>query len=1623
MAQNNYVHDSKDLSKMKLSFETFDPHSGIRSIEWSFGTNDVGQHLGSGKIRVNKLKSDRCPSNSSKCYCPDIGECEKTLYTIDLNKLVNNNTHMGDHNRNHFFTVTVYNNARLRNVEHLDILVDESPPESGVVFEGAVGGPDIDYTSDSDFIVRWHGYLDHESGVKMYRIGISDKCLSQEHFHSNNKSFKAIQFFETLHTETPIKVQANFTGKVYATVLAINNAMQSSTPVCSDGITRDILPPILQNISIEHAKWSESMFCLNGQAWLFDSELNKIPLTGKIICEDRCFNDTIGIEMFNILPELPNSNNDTDIEEFICKRLPLLNSKTIIYLPNDHVSIKWDVQESLSQIENVFVGFGKSPGEKSAPSMQKYKSSNGSPYFKVHHLGVGSDDEFYIFIKVQNKAKKENTIILGPIIIDETPPLYTKKPLVSTDNEKLTISWGEDQFYDIEQKEKIDQIFFQFVQGSKKVSPLLEWRNDASEDCKSLPSDCISYPLRRLQKKDTELGLDFAVDVFIYNRAGHFTKLQTDPFKIPSRYPPGDGVVHDIDPAKTSSKIDINVHFTEKKLCVRWTGFRHHENVSLDIGVGTNVAKDNILAFEHVRPDRPLYCLTSEKFMYGVRYFMSVRASCSGGTTVSSSNGVLIVENKTLIRKSDIKLGHRSVSIVKHIRFLNSSFAEVCSETHLEIGSLYLMTVETNSDELTMNSSEAIVKPDTMQLSYRDMKTYVITPYVDQPCFEIYGINVTNTRISIIEKHRQGYVTTKNSLSVYIEKNSNITLLLPKWELLEHKCVTHDASCTQLIAKSDIVEFYYTFQNIRLAENKTYSVGVKLCTPVSCSEIIQSDKFVFENSITIDSAVKAGIIMDGNGKDMIVNIALTPFVAPSGIVLYQWVLSKDADGNHETDQWKIIQNKEQANMSMTEFIHLPVHSHSTLYCCVRAYSYAGNMKIACTRPVFHSRGIQETNTVYDMDASADTWKRILEMIHSSSLGRKTAILHDAELNFGTRDTKIAAAVLYASQRNVTWYLMSARRIPAFGQCQRDTECITSQASVDGYILFQNTDIIMNNLYFICASSEAAEIYRETYTENVPEISSCSNGFILDDTPPSGGQVYVDNTGGFVNDVSDIRITLGGFSDNIDASVLGYGENLQYYSYAIGSSSLSADIQNFTNVGHVQRITAQLNNTKDGATLVVFIKATAWSGLSSTIHSKELVVDSSPPTTGYIVIDNVRNVDGFISSDYIDLYLAEFIDTESGIAYFEVCLGTQSRVCDITEPDQFDNEYIHLQLPRNLSDGNLYFINARAVNRAGLKSEIATSQFIRDMSPPTGGYVIDGHWMHQNDQDFQKDLHVLAGHWRGFSDPHSGMQHYRVGLGTKPYRYDVETMVEVGLQTDMAWNGTFITGQKYYITVDACNSAGLCTSFSSDGILLDNSPPITGVVKIGSGNAHLKFIPQRTSVHIQWMGFEDPQSDINHYEYCVGTNPYSCDIFPLSSGLLQSHIIRTGLNLPVGLKLYAVVKAFNWAGMSVSQTTDSFQVDNTPPIILDKPNFHSIGHHDTSMNKDVEWDKSLLRVSWKFIDSDSPIVEHIISIKTHHDGHTPIENVAIGNVDTLLINLDKENWLRDGDKYFGCCHML
>ena len=70
-----------------------------------------------------------------------------------------------------------------------------------------------------------------------------------------------------------------------------------------------------------------------------------------------------------------------------------------------------------------------------------------------------------------------------------------------------------------------------------------------------------------------------------------------------------------------------------------------------------------------------------------------------------------------------------------------------------------------------------------------------------------------------------------------------------------------------------------------------------------------------------------------------------------------------------------------------------------------------------------------------------------------------------------------------------------------------------------------------------------------------------------------------------------------------------------------------------------------------------------------------------------------------------------------------------------------------------------------------------------------------------------------------------------------------------------------------MTVTATNSAGVTTSITSDGIMIDDTPPITGTV-IDGFVTDVDYLNGDDDIRARWYGFEDLESGIDSYEIAL-----------------------------------------------------------------------------------------------------------------------------------------------------------
>ena len=176
----------------------------------------------------------------------------------------------------------------------------------------------------------------------------------------------------------------------------------------------------------------------------------------------------------------------------------------------------------------------------------------------------------------------------------------------------------------------------------------------------------------------------------------------------------------------------------------------------------------------------------------------------------------------------------------------------------------------------------------------------------------------------------------------------------------------------------------------------------------------------------------------------------------------------------------------------------------------------------------------------------------LQVIHSSYLGERLSDLHDNEIDFKSDTTDMIGAVLHGYERNISWYLMRTQSLPE--NCIHSPECQASMVTTNGYVNFSNRNIRPNIIYYICAHAEEM-INRDASGESLTEIYACSDGFVIDNVPPYGGQVTVVNTNGYINNRNDLYVSWNGFEDNIDVNILGYTHSIASYTVHLGENTL------------------------------------------------------------------------------------------------------------------------------------------------------------------------------------------------------------------------------------------------------------------------------------------------------------------------------------------------------------------------------------------------------------------------------------------------------------------------------------
>ena len=357
----------------------------------------------------------------------------------------------------------------------------------------------------------------------------------------------------------------------------------------------------------------------------------------------------------------------------------------------------------------------------------------------------------------------------------------------------------------------------------------------------------------------------------------------------------------------------------------------------------------------------------------------------------------------------------------------------------------------------------------------------------------------------------------------------------------------------------------------------------------------------------------------------------------------------------------------------------------------------------------------------------------------------------------------------------------------------------------------------------------------------------------------------------------------------------------------------------------------------GSKVFVTLKITNGVGMVSTSTTKPLLIDSTAPISGTVIVGNAADIKYLKKDESVQADWSGFIDNESGLSHFEwaVCHASSTGECitpfvNIGLKKSIDNSAL------DLKPGVTYVLVVRAHNSVGLYSESTSNSFIVDDTSPTAGTVYDG-LSELSDLDIQSSSREISANWSPFTDTNGRITAYEMCVGTEQEKCDVNDFVTQGIALQGTIAGlTLKHDEKYFVTVKATNEAGYSAIASSNGIEVDITPPESRSVIDTDGRKleDIDYQPDGTYIHASWDDFEDEESGIAMYRWCAGTAKGTCDIIPEtdlgeSTNLVEQQITPA---LATGMVVFVTVNAYNGAGAVTRVSSDGVKVDSTAPVI-------------------------------------------------------------------------------------------
>ncbi|XP_072048763.1 uncharacterized protein [Amphiura filiformis] len=1536
------VHYSHNLHDMRADFEVVDTHSGISTLHWQLYDNSTSTVQIIADANIPVVQKAQC-SDDTCYYILKNNECFTKLHNIAFpdGSLV--------HDHDYFLTVTATNKAGLSSAQTLKIQIDTTPPTAGVVHDGKAGSPEVDFQQSRDLWANWK-FIDKESRIQFYRVWVGTECVSDVE--------NSVQTISTSLLVMPSQL-TEVGKKYYVTVTAYNTALQPSLPICSDGVVIDDSPPLISAIDIERGVVTPGLIRVAGatDVWFVNARRKRCKIFN---AKEQCLQNSKEtlVQELELIPLMAERNDSicTDTDVGNCDKLSSFQSS--IYLAVDkNLVITWEGEDPESKIFKYEVGLS-SDAANIIPDLGQFDTHSHSSY-TIHHPALSHGMIVFLTVQAINNAQLSSTKVVGPLMIDLTPPEFMGQIRLSAEMDDLIVDFRRQDFLDDEDAVLQFHVAIGHSEQSTETLMFKDIDSYTVEECYT-DSTCVIIPMMSLEwgihanhfyyasiKATNHVGLSV---VATSNQYRHIQQL------------PSEGVVLEVSIDQNngnefSGPTDIDVQTSTTSIAATWYGFEHpHQYVTYRVAVGSTPGGDFVTnGFVDVG-NATSFQQSGLSLEYFQIYYVTVEAMTNVGSVNVTSDGVKVLQENSSLS---------GVEIYDGVKCSNMSQDLPQSTIHHE--KIFYPECEENRD---------------FQMSTSFAEGYWSIPEAMSPF-------ITHALWSLEQE-------TEKDVGDVVQK---------QWETI--------------IDFQDLgLATHHKEADLFLQPGGHYRSKIRLCHLTVCFHDIASDGFW-----VISSPPSAGVIKTESVDDLAegteIRIAFQPFaqteirksIGTMITFVYEWGLVEDIGmKKHFVSQWQTVDGTIES-VEWVRFKAFFPHQLSRLSCYQIALRCINQVGLSAT--IFPD--IRDCDAIKQQQIVIDAYPEIT--LEKYSMWTKP----DRDY---TPSSSIISAV-WSSLRNqqYKWAIIedtqsfdyAGLRILPNDPCEHPMALKCGETE-DNFINIKDLNLSHGKRYIVCIHGDATTIKHEKWTENVDTISACSDGVVVDTTPPIAGNVWIgwNNDNIYQISTSEVVVQWDSFVDVEEHARSPHHSGIKHYEIAIGSSPGGNDIQAYILVGITNSAIIRNLRLQNGHRYYATVRATDFVGLSTHSTSPAITVDTTPPL---IIPGNVSIGGNFIrSTNHVSaIWRSIFSDLESNIAYYLWAIGSQPGHSDIrkftksitaaanTEPGEL----------LKLHEGHGYYITIKAVNRVGLSSLQTFGAFKVESSPPIAGHVYDGN-VTLTDQDFQVNTKVIYASWEGFHDAHTGVIGYTWRVGSCAGCDDVLPDRDVGYTTDISHNNfNLVPGLVYYVTVTACNAADLCSSVSSDGILLDDTPPSRGHVYDGHpGGMDIDYQASRALISAHWWGFHDSQSQLSHFEWRVGTTQGGADILATKRiHLAESTLVSVTDPLPLNRTMYVTVRAVNRAGLWSESISNGFKVDDTPPELEEFPRI------DTSRGvilNGTQVMRSVVSILWKFYDPESSIGSQYVSILSNHNDDVDMIPVKIGGTESqyTFTNL----FLHDGSEY-------